>query len=178
MSILQILHYTSIIIIINIIICLLFSISDLSTIPETTTDFFEPIFPSTFPVKATEKSLGTLLPFSSQELQRSFQRKAEIHTHYFSFSGLSSFFFFLYFFFSIHESFEDLAVEESTSQAQLEHALLDVFEISSRCFFSFYPDVSGLWCFGGWVSSTLTHIVHQSQHRSAFIKQTMWQAPP
>lgn len=31
--------------------------SDLSTIPETTTDFFEPIFPSTFPVKATEKSL-------------------------------------------------------------------------------------------------------------------------
>lgn len=31
--------------------------SDLSTIPETTTDFFEPIFPSTFPMKATEKSL-------------------------------------------------------------------------------------------------------------------------
>ncbi|TTD77402.1 Ciliary neurotrophic factor receptor subunit alpha [Bagarius yarrelli] len=71
--------------------------SDPSMISETTTDdVFEPIFPSTFPVKATEKS----------------------------------------------------------------------------------PDVLGLWCFGGWVSSTLTHIMHQSQPGSAFIKQAMWQTPP
>lgn len=74
-------------------IFLIFSISDLSMTPETTTDnFLEPIFPCTFPVRATDKSPGTFLSFSSQELPRPFQRKAEVYTHYFFFPGPNSLF--------------------------------------------------------------------------------------
>lgn len=49
----------------NTMLCffVFFSFSDPSMIPETTTELFEPIFPSTFPVKATENSKGNLLAF-------------------------------------------------------------------------------------------------------------------
>lgn len=113
-------------------------LAPLTNTEETTEEFFydSPIFPSTFPVKATEKYPGKLLQacLLYQELARIFKIKTQTCTHYSFSSALRSF--------MPDESAEVLAVEESTSQAQFEHALLDVFEISSRytCFFLLDPD--------------------------------------